>query len=153
MMDKDSNGKFVKGHSIRPKVYRGNGDITRLVMQYKENRNEFTMSLMSRAESLGETLLSKAIDMAMEGNDKMMLFLLDKLVNANLMNRLEKKLVSKTVKDIDNSQQFVIEKMGDGEIDVDYGHKLVKTLSLKRETINTKELEEQVMEVVEDKQK
>lgn len=145
---------FKKGNVAnpngRPKGPMTNAELTKLIMQHKENRNQFTLGLFQRIDSLGDSLVSKAVDMAMEGNERMMLFIMDKLVNTNLMNRLEKKLVSKTVEDIDNSQQFVIEKMGDGDIDIDYGHQLVKTLALKRETINVKQLEDQVRKIVDE---
>lgn len=150
--DRD-NGKFQKGHTIRPKGPMTHGELTKLIMEYKNNRNQFTLGLFQRIESLGDALVSKAVDMALEGNEKMMLFIMDKLINHNLINRLEKKLSSKSVEDIDASQQFIIEKMGDGELDVNYGQQLVKTLAIKRDTVDVKTLEGQVRKIMESENK
>lgn len=125
-----------------------NPELTSILMEYRDRKNEFTLSLFQRIESLGDSLITKAVDLAMNGNEKMLLFLLDKCINDNLANRLEKTVLSRTVKDIDNSQQFIIEKMGEGSIPIDHGMTLVKTLSLKRDTINVKELEDQVNNIV-----
>lgn len=127
-----------------------NPEVTRILMEYKDRRNNFTLGLFRRIESLGDSLIDKTIEMAMQGNEKLMMFLLEKSVNNNLINRLEKPLLSKTVADIDNSQQLVIEKMGEGTLDVGHGMNLVKTLSIKRDTINVRLLEEQVQRIVGD---
>jgi hypothetical protein len=152
MTNKEENGQFKKGYSGnpggKPKEPLTSSELTKCIVEHKNNRNQFTLSLFRRIESTGDQLADKAIEMALEGNEKMMMFILDKLINPNLMNRLEKKLLSKTVADIDNSQQFVIEKMGDGELDVNYGQQLVKTLSLKRDTIDVKVLESEVRKIV-----
>lgn len=119
-------------------------------MEFKDKRNQFTLKLFDRIESLGDSLVSRAVDLAMAGNERMLTFLLEKCINTNLLNRLEQPLLSKTVEDIDNSQQLVIEKIGEGTLDVNYGMNLVKTLSLKRDTINVRKLEEQVEKIIED---
>lgn len=146
--ERDNAGHFKKGHKGLT-----NSQVTRILMEYKDKRNEFTLGLFQRIESLGDSLINKAIDMAMEGNEKMLHFLLDRCINHNLINRLEKPLISKTVEDIDNSQQFIIEKMGEGTIEVNHGMNLVKTLSQKRDTINVRELEEQVKKIVSEEDK
>jgi hypothetical protein len=127
-----------------------NPEMTRILMEYKERRNQFTLALFSRIESLGDSLVSKAVDLAMSGNEKMLTFMLERCINNNFINRLERPLLSKTVEEIDSSQQFVIEKMGEGTLDVNHGMNLVKTLSLKRDTINVRRLEEQVERIMED---
>ncbi len=143
-------GKFQKGQSGNPLGRITNPEVTKILMEYKDRRNQFTLGLFQRIESLGDSLVTKAVDMAMDGNEKMMTFLLERFINTNLINRLEKTLLSRTVEDIDNSQQFVIEKMGEGTIDVNHGMNLVKTLSLKRDTINVRQLEEQVGAIIGD---
>src|SRR6267154_2595412 len=145
---KPNSGQFKPGQKARIT----NPEMTRILMEYKDRRNLFTLGLFQRIESVGDAIVSKAIDLALGGNEKMLTFLIDKCVNNNLINRLEKTLVSRTVEDIDNSQQFVIEKMGDGAIEVDHGMQLVKTLSLKRDTINVRELEEEVRKMTDDGQ-
>lgn len=140
-----NSGSFKKGHKVIT-----NPELTSILMEYRDRKNQFTLSLFQRIESLGDSLITKAVDLAMNGNEKMMLFLLDKCINHNLINRLEKTLLSRTVTDIDNSQQFVIEKMGEGSIPVDHGITLVKVLSQKRDTINVRELEEQVKKIVDE---
>jgi len=144
-----NSGQFQKGQSGNPYGKATNPEITRILMEHKDKRNQFTLGLFQRIESLGDSLVSKAVDMAMDGNEKMLTFMLEKFINNNLINRLEKPLLSKTVEDIDSSQQFVIEKMGEGTIDVSHGMNLVKTLSLKRDTINVRQLEEQVGRIIE----
>ncbi len=149
----DPTGKGFRKHkqnTMNPYSKLTNPEITTILMEYKDRRNQFTLGLFQRIESLGDSLISKAVDMAMDGNEKMMLFLLERFINNNLINRLEKPLLSKRVEDIDNSQQFVIEKMGDGTLDVSHGMNLVKTLSLKRDTINVRELEEHVGAILDD---
>lgn len=147
-------GKFQKGQSGNPAGrVATNPEMTKLLMEFRDKRNHFTLTLFHRIESLGDSLINKAIELAMSGNEKMLFFLLERCVNNNLINRLEKTLVSRTVEDIDNSQQFVIEKMGEGTIDVNHGINLVKTLSLKRDTINVRLLEEQVGQIIGDEDK
>ena len=141
-------GKFQKGQSGNPAGRKTNPEITRILMEFKDRRNNFTLALFDRIESVGDALISRAIDMAMEGNERMMFFLFDKCINSNLLSRLEKPLLSRTAEDIDNSQQFVIEKMGEGTIDASHGLNLVRTLSLKRDTINVRKLEEDVTKIV-----
>jgi hypothetical protein len=138
-----------KPNSRKFKSRRGvtNPELTSILMEYRDRKNEFTLSLFQRIESLGDSLINKALDLAIDGNEKMLLFLLDKCINPNLINRLEKTLLSRTVQDIDNSQQFIIEKMGEGSIPVDHGMTLVKTLSQKRDTINVRELEYEVNKI------
>ncbi len=149
--EKSKSYQFQKGVSGNPSGRAPtNPEITRLLMEFKDRRNSFTLNLFSRIDSLGDSLISRAVDMAMDGNEKMMTFLLDRCLNHNLINRLEKPLLSKTVEDIDNSQQLVIEKIGEGTLDVTHGMNLVKTLSLKRDTINVRQLEEQVGAILDD---
>ena len=135
------SGMFHKGHKLT------NPEVTSLLMAYKDRRNQFTLSLFQRIESLGDDLINKALEMALAGNEKMMFFLLERCINSNLLNRLEKTLLSRTVENIDSSQQFVIEKMGEGTIEVQHGLSLLKGLSLKRDTINVKELEDDVNKI------
>lgn len=144
------SGQFQKGQSGNPYGRATNPEITRILMEFKDRRNQFTLGLFQRIESLGDSLVTKAVDLAMDGNEKMLSFLLERYINNNLINRLEKPLLSRTVEDIDNSQQLVIEKMGEGTLDVGHGMNLVKTLSLKRDTINVRRLEQQVTEIVGD---
>lgn len=144
-------GNFKKGQSGNPSGRppgASGSDITKVLMAYKTRRNEFTLGLFQRIESLGDALITKAVDVAMSGNEKMLAFLIDKCLNPNLINKLEKPIISKTVEDIDNSQQMVISNMGDGNIDMQHGMSLVKALSLKRDTINVKQLEDAVKEIV-----
>jgi len=140
-----NSGSFKMGNKTPT-----NPELTSILMEYRDRKNQFTLSLFQRIESLGDALITKAVDLAMGGNEKLLLFLLDKCINTNLINRLEKTLLSRTVEDIDSSTQFVIEKMGEGSIPVDHGVSLVKVLSQKRDTINVRELEEQVRKVVDD---
>jgi hypothetical protein len=139
--------KGVSGNSLGGRITT-NPEVTRILMEFKDRRNQFTLSLFQRIESLGDSLITKALELAMDGNEKMLFFLLDKCINNTLIHRLEKPLLSKTAEDIDESQQFIIEKMGEGTMDVVQGMNLVKTLSLKRDTINVRKLEEQVDSIV-----
>jgi hypothetical protein len=144
-------GYFKKGQSGNPSgrpVGASGSDITKVLMAYKTRRNDFTLALFQRIESIGDSLVTKAVDLAMAGNEKMLAFLLDKGINPNLINKLEKPIVSKTVEDIDNSQQMVISNMGSGNIDMQHGLNLVKALALKRDSINVRQLEDQVREIV-----
>lgn len=148
----ETNNKPVVQYK-RTYTSRTNPELTKILMDYKLSRNEFTLGLYQRIESSRDAIVTKVIDLALEGNEKVLLYLMDKCVNHNLINRLEKTLVSRTVEDIDNSQQFVIEKMGEGSLEVGHGMNLVKTLALKRDTINVRELEDQVRSIVKDEQK
>lgn len=150
MLEKD---RVPKGDFKRSNPYKANSEVTKILMDYRMSRNEFTLGFFQRIESSRDAIVTKVIDMALEGNEKVLLYVMDRCMNHNLINRLEKTLVSRTVEDIDNSQQFVIEKMGEGSIDVTHGMNLVKTLALKRDTINVRELECQVRKVVENEQK
>ncbi len=148
----DTNNKPVVQYK-RTYTSKTNPELTKILMDYKLSRNEFTLGLYQRIESSRDAIVTKVIDLALEGNEKVLLYLMDKCVNHNLINRLEKTLVSRTVEDIDKSQQFVIEKMGEGTLEVGHGMNLVKTLALKRDTINVRELEDQVRSIVKDEQK
>ena len=148
----ETNNKPVVQYK-RTYTSRTNPELTKILMDYKLSRNEFTLGLYQRIESSRDAIVTKVIDLALEGNEKVLLYLMDKCVNHNLINRLEKTLVSRTVEDIDNSQQFVIEKMGEGSLEVGHGMNLVKTLALKRDTINVRELEDQVRSIVKDEKK
>lgn len=134
-----------------PKLSRNHEQVTKLLMEFNDKREQFTVALFQRIESLGDALISNAFDMALAGNEKMMLLLLDMSINRNLFNRLEKPLECHTVEDIDNSMQFVIEKMGKGSISIEHGMNLVKTLMMKRDTINLRDVEEQVKAITDDK--
>ena len=140
-------GRFKQGNPGRPLGATG-CELMSILRKYKDRRNEFTLSLLQRLDSIGDSLVSKAIDMALDGNEKMLTLLLERCMNHNLINRMDKPLVSRTVADIDDSQQRIVEKMGEGDIYIVYGVNLIKALSQKRDTINVRELEDQVNLIV-----
>ena len=57
------------------------------------------------------------------------------------------KIKSSTAEEIADSQDRIIEQMGTGEIDVDYGTSLLKALVIKRDSVIVKELEKVVTEL------
>lgn len=115
----------------------------------RKNRWAFTTIVHERADEVAVQLINKTIDMALEGNEKMILMLWERYYDRNFANILEERLKSKTAEDIDDSQQAIIDKISGGDLDLDYGSNLVKTLAVKRDSSVVKTLADELWEIQE----
>lgn len=137
---------FVKGQVGNPKGRPKAKPLT--PYDLRQHRREFTAMSLSRIQSVGEALVSKAIELALNGNEKMIALLWDRFYDKNFLNKLETPLKTSTASEIDHSQEVIIEKMGLGEIDPEHGIVLSKALTMKRDSSLIKDLETQVNQIV-----
>lgn len=146
---------FVKGKSGNPK-----GKKKGAVYNYNLSPNilrsckaQFNEIACEEASIWMPKIIKKSLEMAMEGNEKMIFMLWDKYYDPNLANVLGIKLKSKTAAEIDESQQIIIDKISEGEIDHDYGSNLVKTLAIKRDSSVVKDIAAELWELQEERRK
>lgn len=137
---------FVKGKSGNPKGKKKGNICTITPNTLKPYKAQFTEIACEKSHDLAPKIIEKALQMAIDGNEKMITMLWDKFFDVKLYNQLNKRLASKTAADIAESQGAVIEAAGSGEIDVDYALSLVKALAVKRDSIIFKDLEDYVNE-------
>jgi hypothetical protein len=144
---REEDGRYKKGKSGNP-----DGSFATLPLYHlRELKRRFTSLSIERIDTVTPAVVSKVIEMALDGNEAMLKFLWSHMVDKNYLNSVAGQLKSKTADDIDQSQEMIIDQMTKGEIDVEHGLMLLKGFAIKRDSSLVKVLEAEVNEIVESK--
>jgi len=114
-------------------------------------RKEFTEMACKELPKLAPQIIKKAFEMAIAGDQKMITMFWDIFFDPKIDNRLMKKLPCETAEQINESFQFLLDNMSNGELDLEYGTSLLKALIQKKDSIVMKDLEAQVKIIMADK--
>lgn len=110
----------------------------------KECKAQFTAIAVEEVDNWAPRVIRKALEMAEDGDPKMIAMLWDKFFDIKCDNRISRWLGTQTAQQISDSEDVVISKIASGEIDQDYGLGLMKALATKRESIIVRDLESYV---------